>query len=240
MEQENLKNMIEWDWKTYFSKLQDQEKVHDLLNLEKRIIHLEKVKELFEEYKHFSDIPADFQQGLVAGVQCGHPTKPKSDFTTVKGKEIENGQFGCLKGAGVFHRKVNHNNKYISLALDIIPSEGEVTKEKYDQFIEILKKAFIGESRGLGVPTASRLLTVKNPEQFFPLNAGNKLLYKEACDISVNTSDFDKYWDVVSKVKTAKWANSRCPIDGSYIERKAWQFRLALLDNIIYTPKDLL
>jgi hypothetical protein len=138
--------------------------------------------------------------------------------------------FGSMKGVGFFQQAINNNDEHLSLALDLIPSTGAVTREEYLEFIAEYKKAFPNGRDG--VPTASRLLAMKRPDIFVCLSSLNK---KRLCaDFAIKgTVSYEKYWDsIIERIKEARWWTSPEPADE--IERRVWAARAAFLDSHYY------
>ena len=52
------------------------------------------------------------------------------------------GWFGSMVGAGVFRNRISENDDDLSLALDHIPTTGDVSEDDYNAFINCFQKAF--------------------------------------------------------------------------------------------------
>lgn len=141
-----------------------------------------------------------------------------------------------MQGAGVFKNRVISQPEQLSKALDQIPLEGTVTKSQYLAYVQAYCSAF-PDGRD-GIATATRLLTMKRPDQFLCFDSANRR--QLAWDIGIvraDQLDYERYWDeVVERIMDAPWWNSAPPVSGP--ELKAWKARAALLDALFYEPKD--
>jgi hypothetical protein len=143
--------------------------------------------------------------------------------------------FGSMKN-GMFESAIKNNDENLSLALDLIPSDGIVTREMYFNYIEQYKKAFPKGRHGIA--TATRLLAMKRPDTFVCFDSQNQKRLCAAFGIS-RTMNYHKYWDsIVERIrKEARWWNAPAPPPG--VERDVWEARAAFLDSIYYDRGDL-
>lgn len=143
---------------------------------------------------------------------------------------VDYGFFGSMKGVGYFQHAVNENDEHLSLALDLIPSNGVITREMYLDYIAEYRKAFPNGRDG--VPTASRLLAMKRPDLFVCLSSHNRNGLCGAFGIT-SSVDYEKYWDsIVERIREAAWWTSPQPTDE--IEQGVWAARAAFLDSHYY------
>ena len=125
---------------------------------------------------------------------------------------------------------INDNDEKLSLALELIPLSGSITREIYLQYIEQYKQAFPQGRHG--VATASRLLAMKRPDTFVCLDKKNKGWLCDDFRIS-HTVGYEKYWDsIIARIMESAWWNSLPP--ASPVEREVWEARAAFLDSIYY------
>ena len=143
------------------------------------------------------------------------------------------GWFGSMKGAGYFHQAVNQNNRYLSIALDMIPLDGAIDWSHYQSYVTEFVKAFPNGRHGVGI--ASRLLALKRPDYFVCLDAKNKVQLCKDFGIKQSDMTYDRYWeDVISRIMDSVWWNEPKPNDDkAYI---VWKDRAAMLDAIFYRP----
>jgi len=206
--------ILHMTWADYFDEVKVTQYGH---SMDERLKVIRGVKQLFAEYPHFNEIgPAGRRQ--IAGLPG---TLDKVDY----------GLFGSMRGAGRFWSAINNNDENLSLALDLIPLAGSITREIYLQYIERYRLAF---SKGRdGVPTATRLLAMKRPDTFVCLDSKNKTpRFRHDFEIS-QTVGYEKYWDsIIAKIMESAWWRSPSP--SSAVEREVWEARAAFLDSVYY------
>jgi hypothetical protein len=130
---------------------------------------------------------------------------------------------------------VKHDYKNLSLALDTIPSTGDILKDDYLRYAEGYQKA--SSSRVGEFAAATRLLAMKRPDTFVCLDARNKVGLCDAFGISRNVG-YEAYWDsLIERIKNSTWWHDPAPRIG--IEREVWEARAAFLDSIFYDGKDI-
>ena len=136
---------------------------------------------------------------------------------------------------------IHKSYKDISKQLEIIPLDGEVTKNHYEKFL----KYFINhDGWGYSISTISRLLTMKRPDQFFCITQANEKGLLESLNIEESIQRdkkeqmYERYWnEVVEPIRKALWFKSEKPLI-SKEEKLAWNFRTAMLDALLYLEKE--
>jgi HKD family nuclease len=212
-----LSNVMSMDWASYLAMVKEMDKTH---GFNARLAMLKTVREQFDEHEHFNDIPFDARRGI-AGLAS---------------KTIENSEwFGSMSGAGVFYGLINDEHEAFSLALDQIPSTGEVRKQHYDAYLKEYLKAYIKGRDGLG--TATRLLAMKRPDVFLCVDAKNiKKLAEDVGIVRADQFDYERYWgEVVLRLREAPWWQS--PEPSNPTEQAVWRARAAMLDAIFYEER---
>ena len=90
----------------------------------------------------------------------------------------------------------------ISLALNEIPAEGQITKEHYNKYIEYFTKTF---KRKI-FSTASRLLAMKRPATFYCLTSKNQRRLCKEFDITYSHLDYNGYWEqIIERIFDSDW-----------------------------------
>jgi HKD family nuclease len=141
------------------------------------------------------------------------------------------GCFGTMESRGYFKNRININEINLSLALDEIPIEGKITKEHYDNFIEIFKLSL---PKNIEIAGASRLLTLKRPDYFVNFNGKNKAKLCEEFDIQKSKFGYDDYWNlVIARITDSVWWKSASEPEDDF-EKKIFEYRSAFLDSICY------
>jgi HKD family nuclease len=188
-----------------------------------RIALLKGARELFARKPEFSDMDGA-ERRAIAGLIDAAP-EVSADVKDWK-------LFGSMRGMGDFANRVGDNDPHLSRALDAIPPAGEVSEADYRKFIEEFLTAFKNSARIGGVPTASRLLTMKRPDRFVCVDSKNGRDLAADLGYSYSTLTFDGYWQHVALAVTqSAWWQSDRPKG----PRKAiWDGRVALLDALYY------
>jgi hypothetical protein len=175
---------------------------------------------LFESMPHFADFTKQ-QRAEVAG------------FNFSRRKEIDWGIFGSMKGAGYFKKLINDNSPIISNALDQIPTNGPVSRDDWQNYVEVLHK---GNAQGMQIGTATRLVAMKRPDYFVSVNSAARKNLSKGLQIAANSFSLENYWDyVIEPVMDTPWWSSKKPKDP--LESRIWHARAAMLDMILYDPK---
>ncbi|UUY07731.1 phospholipase D family protein [Pseudomonas sp. J452] len=204
------------DWPTFLKRIK-QDKTH---GFNERLKLLYRMQREFATTPHFKDMDEQVRRGI-AGI---HNTA------------IENSAwFGSMIGAGKFKNVIISNHPAISSALDEIPLTGTVTKSQYDAYISEFITAFPDGRDGIG--TATRLLSMKRPDQFLCVDSAN--LNKLSKDVGFIKSNlgYERYWNEVAlRIMDAPWWKS-APPPKSPEDLKAWKGRAAMLDAIFYEEK---
>ena len=184
---------------------------------EERLVLLDEMQGIFASATHFKDIDGQGRRAI-AGIQN----------TLIE----RYGWFGSMGGAGAFKKVIINTPEFISMGLDHIPKAGMVTKSNYLRFInEYLKSFHYG--RG-GIATATRLLSMKRPDQFLCVDSANRRkLANDFGMTNASTLSYEDYWnEVVERIINSPWWKSAPPESGE--ELQAWKGRAAMLDAIFY------
>lgn len=203
------------DWSDFLSEIRKDE-IH---GFDDRLELMDNVRTAFSSHPTFNDIPFDTRLGIAG----------------LKSKSLKHSEwFGSMTGAGTFYNLMNASEPAFSLALAEIPSTGTVTKSQYASFIAEYLKAYPNGRDGIG--TATRLLSMKRPDQFLCVDGANR--EKLAKDVGMKRADqisYERYWEeIVVRLMDSPWWRSPPPGEGK--DLKAWKARAAMLDAIFYEP----
>lgn len=210
----NRVEIMNTSWDGYVGRLRAEDARDTLYQ---RLALLGRANELFRQYVKFSSM-SDVDRKRIAGFWERQPDGINWLF------------FGSMKGKGTFKNRINNNDQYISLALDKIPLEGEVTKKHYENYIREFRNVF---PEGNWIATSSRLLAIKRPDVFICFCNKNKRLLCREFGIRQYEMTYERYWDeIIERIKDSDWWNSHQPEDET--EKKMWTGRAALLDAIYY------
>lgn len=210
-------------WKD-FVKLARQDIHHDF---KKRMRLVRVVQQMFAKTASFGDLSVAEWKG-VAGV-LGY-----REAETASLDEFDWGWFGSMGGAGTFAELIGQQNMALATALDSIPKRANVTKPQFDAYVKSFTYAFSGSSRTARLGPATRLLSMKRPDVFVCVNAGNKFGLAKALSFAPTTLSLDNYWErVIEPIQQAPWFNEPRP---SGRDMELWDARVSMLDAIYYTP----
>jgi hypothetical protein len=207
-------SVMSMSWKKFF----DAVKSDSHHGFKKRCDLLERVKQGFLDYPSYGVMP-DWLRKTIAGL----PNREEPNW----------GWFGSNKGAFKFKHEIQVYNPLISQAIDNIPLSGTVTREQYNHYIEFFQQSTPEVSNGIA--TASRLLTLKRPDQFVTLNARNNQGLCDDVGIKKTGMTYERYWVVIERIMDTPWWNEPRPKDKT--QARVWDGRVAMLDTIFYRPK---
>jgi HKD family nuclease len=223
------KPILTCTWAEYYEMLRyNSDKVPQHYSIEGRLQVIREIQALFATHLHFEDIEPSRQKQIAGTLHYRRGTVDGVNYLW----------FGSMWGAGMFKAAINHNDPNLSLALDAIPSKGEVSRAAYLEYIERFKKAFPQGRDGL--PMATRLLAMKRPDVFVCLDSKNEAKLYEDFGIAkgVKRKDYRKYWDsIIVPLMASPWWKSSQP--ESVVEREVWEARAAFLDCLYYEGIDL-
>ncbi|MDM8526798.1 hypothetical protein QUF58_01190 [Anaerolineales bacterium HSG24] len=203
-------SVFKMSWQAFFQRTKNDSE-HTLKG---RLKVLNTAKNLFESYIHFKNMDIDTRRGI-AGFG------PE--------EEVHWHWFGSTTAAGNFKHAVIENDEHISLALDQIPLQGDVTENHYLAYVKEFEHI-----KGGGVATATRLLALKRPDYFICLNNQNKNGLCTAFEIPKHVT-LSNYWEVViERIIDSVWWSSKEPTNVT--ELAVWKYRAAFLDVLFYVP----
>lgn len=223
----NIKNypIITMDWTQYLIRIKEER----YNSIEKRCYLLKIITDLFKKNKKLINMNPE-QRCLIAGLPSN--CIDNDDW----------GWFGNMTAVYTYYSNINNNNKFLSRALDYIPSTGKITLNEFKAYIKTYLKAFPNGYDGKG--TFSRLLAMKRPDYFVCINEQN--IERLSSDFNINEKLFNKqvygndiylnYWNyIVLPIINSSWWKSNKP--KNKLEKQIWQYRAAMLDTIYYSPK---
>ena len=210
-----IPSLMEGTWDEYVDFVNNSNDIKERLEI------LEKAQELFRK-SPFSAMELEERQSI-----AGTLRKKQTGLDKLKWE-----WFGTMYGNGDFANLVKEDPHGLSSALDQIPIDGPVSKDNYDKFAIEFNKAFKDKHHHGGVPTSSRLLSMKRPDTFVCINSANK---KALCDdLKVSSKlSVDNYWSrIVEGIKKSPWWGEGKPKNEE--RTRIWDNRAALLDCIYY------
>jgi len=137
------------------------------------------------------------------------------------------GYFGRMSVARDFKNLTTNHPQRIGRFLDTIPLRGTVTLELVRRYLE-----GVTSTKGVGMGVATRLLSMKRPDRFLPVNNANKERIFTA--FSQRAGTVDAYLGIIKQVWSFPWFKTLKPDDPT--GQRIWRARVALLDAILYYP----
>ena len=144
------------------------------------------------------------------------------------------GYLGNMRGAAWFKPHLRNTPEVIARHLDKLPFAGPIDSDLVREVVAGL----CGES-GMRIPSASRMLAVKRPDLFVPVNGANReqveshfgrVRYESA-------SGVDDYLRMLDRIYACPWFNAERPERSDAERRFVWENRVALLDALFYAPR---
>ena len=134
--------------------------------------------------------------------------------------------FSSTKSAKGFHLMLGDLPALFDDALAHIPLEGEVTEANYQEFVVKYLLAFNESNEKPTLAPATRLLAMRRPDVFTPINNTRLDALCSALTITkLNNRDFARYWqDIVQTINNMSWfkmANGESELDQQLVAIKA-------------------
>lgn len=146
---------------------------------------------------------------------------------------MNSGWFGSLNPSGVAKQIIKDYPEVFSRPLDEIPLTGEITKQRFDRFIQVFEKEFSKYTfaRTPTIFTLTRFLCIKRPDFFVSINHKNFTQLAEALDFNHKPS-VEGYWDLLQLIHQQPWYTTQ--LDENHPDYALWKYRVAMLDAIYY------
>jgi hypothetical protein len=209
--------LISLSWPEFFARVGAEQHPPGHPLMHERLQVIREIRQLFAHTMHFRDLDYAGRRKIAGLVKNAHP-----DFLL----------FGSMQAVGFFKQAIKDNNEGISLALDEIPLDDDISRDQYQRFTDRFMNAF--ERSGMAL--ASRLLAMKRPDTFVCVNNENREGLFQAFRLSPSR-DAGAYWELIERVRTCAWWKAPPPAAGD--EREVWAARAAFLDSLFYTGADL-
>jgi hypothetical protein len=210
-------DLVSLSWPDFFGRVRAEQHPPGHPLMQERLQVLREIRELFAQSEHFRDLDYAGRRKIAGLFKSVNP-----NFLL----------FGSMQPVGRFKQAIKDNNEGISLALDEIPLDGDISRAQYQRFTDRFLNAF----QRSGMALASRLLAMKRPDTFVCLNNENREGLVQAFRVSPNR-DAEAYWALIEKVRTCIWWKAPLPAAGD--EREVWKARAAFLDSLFYTGEGM-
>lgn len=144
---------------------------------------------------------------------------------------------GDMQSFASFKKLLNKDPAGLAKLLKVIPTNGPVDGWHFMQFVDEFKQLF--ESNGFKqayVFPATRLLSMKRPDQFLALDQITGALFCQALAIKpLKNQDFQRYWDeIIVPIQKSPWFKADQPMDPAQLP--IHRSRFALLERLVCTP----
>lgn len=205
--------VITMNWNEYVEKV-----VNDQYHsVNERLRILERSNKYYNKYINFEKMPAEIRKAIAG--------------TYISITEMDDWfYFGSMQGAGKFKNRILENDKNISIALDQIPLQGQITKIHFEEYL----RYFLKSSDVQPIATATRLLALKRPDIFLCLDSKNRSKLCKAFEIQYSGMTLEKYWDeIIERIFDSEWWIN--PKPRNEFEQKLRNNRSAMLDSLYYT-----
>jgi hypothetical protein len=206
-------DLVSLSWPDFFARVRAEQHPLGHPLMQERLQVLRAVRQLFAQRVHFRDLDYAGRRKIAGLFKSANP-----NFLL----------FGSMQWVGRFKQAIKDNNEGISLALDEIPLDGDVSRDHCQRFTDRFLKAF----ERAGMALASRLLAMKRPDTFVCVNNQNREGLFQAFRLSPSR-DAEAYWDLIERVRDCTWWKVPPPAPGD--ERDVWRARAAFLDALFYT-----
>lgn len=206
-------DLVSLSWPDFFGRVRAEQHPPGHPLMQERLQVIREIRQLFAQNAHFRDIDYPGRRKIAGLFKSANP-----DFLL----------FGSMQWVGFFKQAVKDNNEGISLALDEIPLDGDISRDQYRIFTTRFLKAF----KNSGMALASRLLAMKRPDTFVCVNNQNREGLFRAFRLSPGR-DAEAYWELIERVRASTWWKAPAPAAGD--EREVWGARAAFLDSLFYT-----
>ena len=212
--------VLQMTWFDFFKTVQAETITPHGHIMKARLQVIQTAKRLFETHKHFNKIDKQ-ERRKIAGLL----TTPNVDYRL----------FGSMIPTWQFKDAVVSDDERLdrlSLALDVIPVAGAISRDTYLKYTKRFVKAFPGG--GAGLATATRLLAMKRPDYFVCIDKKNEQQICKEFHVTIKAPyKYEQYWDsIIVRIMEAMWWSSPAPHPG--VERDVWEARVAFLDSHYY------
>jgi hypothetical protein len=204
-------------WPDFFARVRAEQHPLGHPLMQERLQVIRAIRQQFAQKAHFYDMDYPERRKIAGLFKSANP-----NFLL----------FGSMRAVGLFKQAVKDNNEGISLALDEIPLDGDISRDQYRRFTDRFLNAF----KRSGMALASRLLAMKRPDTFVCVNNQNRGGLFRAFRLSPSR-DAEAYWELIERVRTSTWWKAAAP--PARDEREVWGARAAFLDSLFYTGADL-
>jgi len=145
---------------------------------------------------------------------------------------------GDMHSFASFKKLLRTDAAGLAKLMKIIPTSGPIDGWHYMQFVDSYRQLFSenGFKQAQLFP-ATRLLTMKRPDQFVAMSPETAPLFCQTFSIkALKNQDFQRYWDqIVLPLQKTAWYKADQPMEVSQLA--LYRARVALIERFICTPQ---
>jgi hypothetical protein len=224
--QQILQQIINTSWDDYLNTINSLSAGYEISSCLKL---LNVADELLNQNNDFSQ-STQLERFLIGGISDSK-VKNSYDFNT--------NLMGSMQGFASFKKLLKTDPAGLAKLLKIIPTLGPIDGWHFMQFVDGFKQLFADNGfKQAYVFPATRLLSMKRPDQFVALDADSAATFCQALAIKpLKNQDFQRYWDeIILPLQKAPWYKMHQPIDPAQIP--IHRSRFALIERLLCTPID--
>lgn len=161
------------------------------------------------------------------------------DSQTAKHYPFNTQLLGNMQGFASFKKVLKSAPEGLAKLLKIIPTYGRIDGWHFTQFIDAYQALFAANGfKQTHLFPATRLLTMKRPDQFVAINADSVELVCQTFAIKpLKKQDFQRYWDeVIVALQKTSWFNMEQPEEDQ--QTPIFRARMALFERFICQPNE--
>jgi|GEM_PF-2469024 len=160
-----------------------------------------------------------------------------SDTQTRKRYPFETNLLGDMQSHASFKKILKNDPTGLAKLLKIIPKTGPIDGWHFSQFVDSYRALFLENGvKQAPLFAATRLLSMKRPDQFVVISQETNALFCQAFSIkTLKNQDFQRYWDqVILPIQQTAWYKTDLPMDVSQLA--FFRARVILIERLICTP----
>ncbi len=219
-----LQASLSASWENYYQTLSQLSKGYQLPNCLKL---LNAADEILNQGKDLTTTTVQ-ERNLIAGV---------SDNQLTKSLQFDHQLLGDMTSYASFKKVIKADAEGFAKVMKVIPSNGAIDGWHFMQFIDTYQQWFAANGfKQSPLYPATRLLSLKRPDQFVCLNEHSQSKLCDALDIKpLKKQEFQRYWDnIITPIQKAKWFDSFLPMEAA--EQPLHRVRFAMLERLLATP----
>ena len=221
-----IENILNASWETYYQSLHQLSRGYQLPECLKL---LNAADEILNQGKDVTQT-TPVERSLIGGINDAQVEK-QYGF---------GGLLGDMQGFASFKAVLKKDPQGLAKLFKVIPSNGPIDGWHFAQFIDYYQSWFAENGyKQTHLFPATRLLSMKRPDQFVTISEATNQLICQAFSIKpLKKQDFQRYWDeVILAIQNTQWFKAFPPMDAA--EQPFHRVRVALLERLAATPIEM-